>query len=163
MMNETMTEEDDSMHTSGSSPAILSETEGQLTPRVSVPDHQNKDLSTAPDKMRVENLDFYYGRSRALKNISLSVAPNHVTAFIGPSGCGKSTLIRTLNRMNDVIPGTRVEGVIELDGEDIYSAGTDVVTLRRKVGMVFQKSNPFPRSIFDNVAYGLKVNRMTRS
>ena len=151
------------MHTSSSSPAIpATETEVQLSHRISVPD-RNTDLSQATDKMRVESLNFYYGRSRALKNISLSVAPNQVTAFIGPSGCGKSTLIRTLNRMNDVIPGTRVEGVIELDGEDIYSAGTDVVTLRRKVGMVFQKSNPFPRSIFYNVAYGLKVNRLTKS
>src|SRR5215813_15646082 len=116
-----------------------------------------------PVKMGIEKLDFYYGKSLALKSVSLEITSNLVTAFIGPSGCGKSTLIRTLNRMNDVIPGTRVEGVIALDGEDIYSPGTDVVTLRRKVGMVFQKSNPFPRSIFDNVAYGLKVNRMTRS
>jgi phosphate transport system ATP-binding protein len=114
-------------------------------------------------KMRVEELSFYYGRTRALKGITLEIAPNRVTAFIGPSGCGKSTLIRTLNRMNDVIPGTRVEGLVELDGENVYSARTDVVSLRRKVGMVFQKSNPFPRSIFDNVAYGLKVNRMTNS
>ena len=117
----------------------------------------------ALDKMRVQNLKFYYGRTRALNDITLSIAPNQVTAFIGPSGCGKSTLIRTLNRMNDVIPGTRVEGLVELDGQDIYSAWTDVVSLRRKVGMVFQKSNPFPRSIFDNVAYGLKINQLTRS
>jgi phosphate transport system ATP-binding protein len=86
-----------------------------------------------------------------------------VTAFIGPSGCGKSTFLRTLNRMNDTIPGTRVEGEVLLDGEDIYAPGTDVVTLRRRVGMVFQKSNPFPKSIFDNVAYGLKINRLTES
>lgn len=119
--------------------------------------------SPAADKMRVQNLSFYYARTRALKDITLSIAPNQVTAFIGPSGCGKSTLIRTLNRMNDVIPGTRVEGLVELEGQDIYSAWTDVVSLRRKVGMVFQKSNPFPRSIFDNVAYGLKINRLTRS
>ena len=125
----------------------------------------DKDSPKAPAlaKMEVRGLNFYYGRTRALKGITLSVAPNQVTAFIGPSGCGKSTLIRTLNRMNDVIPGTRVEGVVELDGQDIYSPGTDVVSLRRKVGMVFQKSNPFPRSIFDNVAYGLKINRLTRS
>ncbi len=100
---------------------------------------------------------------RALKNISFTIPANEVTAFIGPSGCGKSTLIRTLNRMNDVIPGTRVEGRIELDGENIYAPATDIVSLRRRVGMVFQKPNPFPRSIFDNVAYGLKINRMTRS
>lgn len=114
-------------------------------------------------KMTVQELDFYYGRTRALKNISLEIPRNQITAFIGPSGCGKSTLIRTLNRMNDVIPGTRVVGRVELDGEDIYATGTDVVFLRRRVGMVFQKPNPFPRSIFDNVAYGLKINGMTRS
>ncbi|HKP87884.1 MAG TPA: phosphate ABC transporter ATP-binding protein PstB [Blastocatellia bacterium] len=113
--------------------------------------------------MAIEGLNFFYGRVRALKGISLSVNANEVTAFIGPSGCGKSTLIRTLNRMNDVIPGARVEGHVELDGEDIYSPATDVVSLRRRVGMVFQKPNPFPRSIFDNVAYGLRINRMTRS
>src|SRR5262245_11967273 len=114
-------------------------------------------------KITIENLDFYYGRTRALKNISLAIPGNQITALIGPSGCGKSTLIRTLNRMNDVIPGTRVVGRVELDGEDIYAPGTDVVSLRRRVGMVFQKPNPFPRSIFDNVAYGLRINGMTRS
>jgi phosphate transport system ATP-binding protein len=154
---------DEVMHSSGSSSSVLSPvTQEQVTRKLPDPDLE-KEQQKAPEKMRVEDLNFYYGRARALKDISLSVAPNRVTAFIGPSGCGKSTLIRTLNRMNDVIPGTRVDGLVELDGEDIYSAGTDVVTLRRKVGMVFQKSNPFPRSIFDNVAYGLKVNRMTRS
>lgn len=114
-------------------------------------------------KIKIDNLSFYYGRVRALREISLKVPPHQVTAFIGPSGCGKSTLIRTLNRMNDVIPGARVEGRVELDGKNIYSAATDVVSLRRRVGMVFQKPNPFPRSIFDNVAYGLKVNRLVRS
>src|SRR5262249_48020539 len=105
-------------------------------------------------KMDIEKVDFYYGRKQALKDISLTVPENEVPAFIGPSGCGKSTLLRSLNRMNDIIPGARVEGRIELDGEDIYAPSTDVVTLRRRIGMVFQKSNPFPRSIFDNVAYG---------
>ncbi|MEK6324737.1 MAG: phosphate ABC transporter ATP-binding protein PstB [Acidobacteriota bacterium] len=114
-------------------------------------------------KISIQSLSFFYGRVRALENISLVIPPNKVTAFIGPSGCGKSTLIRTLNRMNDVIPGTRVEGRVELDGEDIYSPGIDIVSLRRRVGMVFQKPNPFPRSIFDNVAYGVRINRMTRS
>ncbi|HKP13026.1 MAG TPA: phosphate ABC transporter ATP-binding protein PstB [Blastocatellia bacterium] len=113
--------------------------------------------------MEVGELNFFYGRTRALKNISLDIPAGQVTAFIGPSGCGKSTLIRTLNRMNDVIPGTRVEGRVRIDGEDIYAPGTDIVLLRRRVGMVFQKANPFPRSIFDNVAYGLKINRMARS
>jgi phosphate transport system ATP-binding protein len=114
-------------------------------------------------KISIERLNFYYGRARALKDISLDIRANEVTAFIGPSGCGKSTLIRTLNRMNDVIPHTRVEGRVELDGEDIYAPGMDVVSLRRRVGMVFQKANPFPRSIFDNVAYGLRINGMASS
>ncbi|MEN3331130.1 MAG: phosphate transport system ATP-binding protein [Blastocatellia bacterium] len=114
-------------------------------------------------KIAISDLDFFYGRTRALKKISLDIPAAQVTAFIGPSGCGKSTLIRTLNRMNDVIPGTRVEGRVAIDGKDIYAPGTDVVLLRRQVGMVFQKANPFPRSIFDNVAYGLKINQMTRS
>ncbi|HTG18006.1 MAG TPA: phosphate ABC transporter ATP-binding protein PstB [Blastocatellia bacterium] len=117
----------------------------------------------AEPKIHIEDLNFYYGRARALKDISHHVAPRQITAYIGPSGCGKSTLIRTLNRMNDVIPGTRVEGRVELDGQDIYAPGTDVVSLRRRVGMVFQKPNPFPRSIFDNVAYGLRINGMARS
>jgi phosphate transport system ATP-binding protein len=117
----------------------------------------------AKEKMSVDGLNFYYGRSRALKDITLAIPSNQVTAFIGPSGCGKSTLIRTLNRMNDVIPGTRVEGHVRLDGQAIYAPRTDVVSLRRKVGMVFQKPNPFPRSIFDNVAYGIRINNMARS
>jgi phosphate transport system ATP-binding protein len=114
-------------------------------------------------KIVVRNLNFFYGTQRALTDISLDIQERIVTAFIGPSGCGKSTFLRTLNRMNDVIPGTRVDGRILIDGQDIYAPGTDVVDLRRKVGMVFQKSNPFPKSIFDNVAYGLKINRLTDS
>src|SRR5918994_4052155 len=119
--------------------------------------------ASAPDtpvKIDVESLNFYYGTKRALEDITLKIQANLVTAFIGPSGCGKSTFIRTLNRMNDIIAGTRVEGEVLIDGENIYAPGTDVVDLRRKVGMVFQKSNPFPKSIFDNVAYGLRINRM---
>ena len=114
-------------------------------------------------KIIVRNLNFYYGTNRALTDISLEIKERIVTAFIGPSGCGKSTFIRTLNRMNDVIAGTRVDGQVLIDGQDIYAPKTDVVDLRRKVGMVFQKSNPFPKSIFDNVAYGLKINRLTNS
>lgn len=114
-------------------------------------------------KMSIQNLNFYYGKVRALRDISLRIPANQVTALIGPSGCGKSTVLRTLNRMNDIIPGARMEGRVELDGQDIYAPGTDVVSLRRRIGMVFQKSNPFPRSIFDNVAYGLKINGLTRS
>lgn len=118
---------------------------------------------SAETKISVRNLNFYYGRVQALCNISLEIQQRVVTAFIGPSGCGKSTFIRTLNRMNDVIPGTRVDGEVIIDGHDIYAPGTDVVELRRKVGMVFQKSNPFPKSIFDNVAYGLRINRLASS
>ena len=113
-----------------------------------------------PCKIEVRDMDFYYGEKRALQDISIKIRPHVVTAFIGPSGCGKSTFLRTLNRMNDIIPGTRVEGTVLIDEEDIYGAGTDVVQLRRKVGMVFQKSNPFPKSIFENVAYGLRINRI---
>ncbi|MGI8838794.1 MAG: phosphate ABC transporter ATP-binding protein PstB [Pyrinomonadaceae bacterium] len=124
---------------------------------------QGSDLGTLPTKISVRDLNFYYGRSQALFDISLEIPERKVTAFIGPSGCGKSTFLRTLNRMNDIIPGTRVEGQVLIDNTDIYSPETDVVDLRLRVGMVFQKSNPFPKSIFDNVAYGLKINRMTSS
>jgi phosphate transport system ATP-binding protein len=115
---------------------------------------------TPATKIGVSDLDFFYGRAQALYNIFLNIPERIVMALIGPSGCGKSTFLRTLNRMNDTIPGTRAEGLIEIDGRDIYAPGTDVVELRRKVGMVFQKSNPFPKSIFDNVAYGLRINRL---
>ena len=116
-------------------------------------------------KIAVEGLSFYYGEVRALEDISILIPSRQVTAFIGPSGCGKSTFLRTLNRMNDIIPDIRVEGLVQIDGRDIYADSTDVVELRRRVGMVFQKSNPFPKSVFDNVAYGLRINGMvdTRS
>ena len=120
-----------------------------------------RDIAEAASKIAVNNLDFYYGKTQALHEISLTIPERVVMAFIGPSGCGKSTFLRTLNRMNDVIPGTRVAGEVRIDDRDIYAPGTDVVELRRKVGMVFQKSNPFPKSIFDNVAYGLRINRLT--
>jgi phosphate transport system ATP-binding protein len=116
-----------------------------------------------PTKIEAQDLNFYYGAKRALEAINLEIQTNLVTAFIGPSGCGKSTFLRTLNRMNDIIPGTRVEGSVRIDGQDIYAPGVDVVQLRRRVGMVFQKSNPFPKSIFENVAYGLRINNMARS
>jgi phosphate transport system ATP-binding protein len=109
-------------------------------------------------KIKIKNLDFYYGNFKALHDISLDIYSNQVTAFIGPSGCGKSTLLRCLNRMNDLIPISRVEGQILLDDQNINDPSVDVVTLRRNVGMVFQKPNPFPKSIFENVAYGLRVN-----
>jgi phosphate transport system ATP-binding protein len=109
-------------------------------------------------RMETRKLDFFYGPKQALYGISLKIPEKSVTAFIGPSGCGKSTFLRCLNRMNDIIPDTRVEGEVLLDGSDIYGSGVDIVDLRRRVGMVFQKSNPFPKSIFDNVAYGPKIN-----
>jgi len=114
-------------------------------------------------KIDVEHLSFFYGEKRALEDISIKIQPNVVTAFIGPSGCGKSTFLRTLNRMNDIIAGARVAGRVCIDGDDIYRPGVDVVAVRRKVGMVFQKSNPFPKSVFENVAYGLRINSMTSS
>jgi phosphate transport system ATP-binding protein len=121
------------------------------------------DRTTAPKaaqtamKIRVAGFDFYYGTAKVLHGITLDIPERQVTALIGPSGCGKSTFLRSINRMNDIIPEARGAGRIEIDGRDIYSSGTDVVALRRRVGMVFQKSNPFPKSIFDNVAYGLRI------
>src|SRR5690606_6675735 len=109
-------------------------------------------------KISISHLDFFYGSDQALFDISLDIPEREVVAFIGPSGCGKSTFLRTLNRMNDTIPIASVKGQVIIDGKDIYAPGTDVVALRRKVGMVFQKSNPFPKSIFENVAYGIRIN-----
>ena len=111
-----------------------------------------------PLKMVSNDLNFYYGDFKALTDISLAFGENQVTALIGPSGCGKSTYLRCMNRMNDLIPYSRVEGELLLDGENIYAPNLDVVTLRSRIGMVFQKPNPFPKSIFENVAYGLRVN-----
>jgi phosphate transport system ATP-binding protein len=115
------------------------------------------------DVIDVEKLNFFYGAKRALEDISVQIPSHLVTAFIGPSGCGKSTFLRTLNRMNDIIAGTRVEGRILIEGRDIYAPGTDVVALRRRVGMVFQKSNPFPKTIFENVAYGVRINGLAKN
>jgi phosphate transport system ATP-binding protein len=109
-------------------------------------------------EIKVRNLNFYYGPTQALFDINIDIPANRVTALIGPSGCGKSTFLRTLDRMNDIIPGARIEGEILINDNNIYAAGTDVVTLRKKVGMVFQKSNPFPKSIFDNIAYGPRIH-----
>jgi len=109
-------------------------------------------------KIAAKDLNFYYGRFKALRDINLAIPTCQVTALIGPSGCGKSTFLRCLNRMNDLIPGARREGEILLDGQDIHRPGLDVVELRRRVGMVFQKPNPFPKSVFENVAYGLRVS-----
>ena len=107
--------------------------------------------------IQVSNLSLHYGASKALKNITLAMRERIVTAFIGPSGCGKSTLLRCFNRMNDLIDGVRIEGNVTIAGEDIYASDVDAIELRKRVGMVFQKSNPFPKSIFDNVAYGLRL------
>jgi phosphate transport system ATP-binding protein len=131
-----------------------------LRPEVAAPTVAAAALEARPVKVHVDALDFFYGAKQALSQISIDIRTNVVTAFIGPSGCGKSTFLRTLNRMNDTIRGARAEGTVEIDGRNIYAPGTDVVTLRRRVGMVFQKSNPFPKSIFENVAYGLRINGM---
>src|SRR5687767_5022030 len=109
-------------------------------------------------KMTARNVNVFYGDKQAINNVSIDVDMENVTAFIGPSGCGKSTFLRTLNRMNDTISSARVEGRIELDGEDIYAPSMDVVQLRARVGMVFQKPNPFPKSIYENVAYGPRIH-----
>ncbi len=127
------------------------------------PPAQPEPAVEAAGKIDVERLNFFYGPRRVLEEISVRIRPNEVTALIGPSGCGKSTFLRTLNRMNDIVPGARVEGAVTIDGQDIYASAVDVVDLRRRVGMVFQRSNPFPKSIFDNVAYGLRINRLTKS
>ena len=115
-----------------------------------------------PVKIKVSHANFFYGTHQALFDVSVQIRPQFVTALIGPSGCGKSTFLRSLNRMNDLIPGARLEGKVELDGEDVYSDNMDVIHLRRRVGMIFQRSNPFPMSIYDNVAYGVRVNGLAK-
>jgi len=130
-------------------------------PAVVLPREYEK-ISMPPLKMQIDGLDFYYGRKQVLRNVSLPIHERRITALIGPSGCGKSTFLRTLNRMNDVIGDTHVTGSILLDGEDIYGPDIDVVALRRRVGMVFQRPTPFPMSIFDNVAYGPRINGLAR-
>jgi phosphate transport system ATP-binding protein len=112
----------------------------------------------AAAKLRTQDLNLFYGSFHALKSVSIELAPRRITALIGPSGCGKSTLLRTLNRMNDLIPGCRVQGRVELDGEDIYAPGTDIDQLRKRVGMVFQRPNPFPLSVYENLAFGPRVH-----
>ena len=109
-------------------------------------------------KISVRDLELYYGQNHALKGINMDITPNTVTAFIGPSGCGKSTFLKTLNRMNDLVDGVKITGSVELDGENIYAPNVDTTVLRRRVGMVFQQPNPFPMSIYDNVAYGPRVH-----
>lgn len=115
-------------------------------------------MMSNPIKVKVENLNLYYGDNHALKDVSMDIQENSVTAFIGPSGCGKSTFLKTLNRMNDLVDNVRIDGKVLLDGEDIYEQGVDTTILRKKVGMVFQQPNPFPMSIYDNIAYGPRVH-----
>ena len=139
------------------------------TPLAPTSDHMGsfdpgKTLNTNADvKIDVKNVDFYYGKKQALYGVSLPLLTRQVTALIGPSGCGKSTFLRTLNRMNDLIPNTRTEGVATFGDQNIYDKDTDVVLLRQRIGMVFQRPNPFPKSIFDNVAYGLKIQGQSQS
>jgi phosphate transport system ATP-binding protein len=118
--------------------------------------------ASADAKMSVDSLDIYYGKRLAVDKVTMPFRENLITAIIGPSGCGKTTLLRTLNRMNDSIPDFRVEGKVLLDGNDIYHSRTDVISLRRRVGMVFQQPNPFPKSIFDNVAFGMRINGLVK-
>lgn len=114
-------------------------------------------------EMEAQDLSFFYGAKQALHDINMKISEKSITAFIGPSGCGKSTFLRSINRMNDIIPGIKVKGKILLNGQDIYAPSVDVVDLRRRVGMVFQKSTPFPKSIFENIAYGIKINQLAKS
>src|SRR5690606_31866538 len=120
--------------------------------RENLTEHQRPEQPIENVKMLAENVSVFYGETEAIKSVSIGIADRSVTALIGPSGCGKSTFLRSLNRMNDTIEGARVRGRITLDGQDIYGKGVDAVEVRRRVGMVFQKSNPFPKSIFENVA-----------
>ena len=118
---------------------------------------QTRRLEDEPTSLEVDGLNLFYGQKQALFDVNMKIPKNRVTAFIGPSGCGKSTLLRTMNRMNDLVDGCRVEGEIRLDGQNIYRKGEEVAELRRRVGMVFQKPNPFPKSIYENVVYGLRI------
>ena len=133
-------------------PLLKTEVKSQATPAP----------ASADAKMSVDSLDIYYGKRLAVDKVTMPFRENLITAIIGPSGCGKTTLLRTLNRMNDSIPGFRVEGKVLLDGNDIYHSRTDVISLRRRVGMVFQQPNPFPKSIFDNVAFGMRINGLVK-
>jgi phosphate transport system ATP-binding protein len=147
---------------SGTNGEPLNESTAALEEKVSQELDPRKNLNPdAQTKIQVRNVNFYYGAKQALYDVSLPIREHQVTALIGPSGCGKTTFLRTLNRMNDLIPGTRTEGEAMFDGENIYCKTTDVVLLRQRIGMVFQRPNPFPKSIFDNVAYGLRVQGMS--
>lgn len=146
----------------------ISSTAGEVTsrelrqPQSPLVTIKGEPLPLTSSKFVLSDLAFYYGKVQALAGISITIPANHITAIIGPSGCGKSTLLRTLNRMNDLIPKTRIEGQVFLDGDDIYSPNVDVVDVRRRVGMVFQRPNPFPMSIYDNVSYGPRLYGVTK-
>ena len=145
--------------------ALARTAESEPVPTRALPDAYETvgDITAKKPVMRARHVDVYYADNRAIKNVSLEIGRNEVIAMIGPSGCGKSTFLRCLNRMNDTIESARVSGEITLDGEDIYSRAMDVVMLRARVGMVFQKPNPFPKSIYENVAYGPRIHGMARS
>ena len=136
----------------------LDDPEKQLSPSIEAVVETTDNVESGVGKLTVENLDFFYGDFRALSNVNLAVQPHEITALIGPSGCGKSTFLRVFNRMNDEIHGARLTGKACLDGEDIYAKGVDVAVLRKRIGMVFQRANPFPKSIFENVVYGPKIH-----
>src|SRR5450432_1895852 len=129
-----------------------------IMPKLNLPEAKINSSASGTPLIEIEQLSLFYGSSKALKNISLTLGEKIVTAFIGPSGCGKSTLLRCLNRMNDLIDNVRIEGALKIGGHEIYYANVDVIELRKRVGMVFQKSNPFPKSIYENVAYGLRLH-----
>jgi phosphate transport system ATP-binding protein len=147
--------------------ATTSETDASFAPAFAFSTTAKSDVvtsvATGVQKIKAENLDVYYAQTQALKNVSLEIPSNQVTALIGPSGCGKSTFLRCLNRMNDLIDVCRVVGSVSVDGQDIYAPDQDVVMLRARIGMVFQKPNPFPKSIYDNVAYGPRIHGMAQS
>ncbi len=148
---------------SGASRTPVNDPTAALEEKVSGDFDPRKNLNPdAQIKIQVKNLNFYYGAKQALYDVSLPIREHQVTALIGPSGCGKSTFLRTLNRMNDLIPGTRTEGEAIMDGRNIYDSAIDVISLRQRIGMVFQRANPFRKSIFDNVAYGLHIQRKSR-
>jgi phosphate transport system ATP-binding protein len=138
-------------------PNVIALSDAVFARPTTTPEYDEVTPPPATEKIAIRNVNFWYCAKQALFDISLDIPARSVTAFIGPSGCGKSTLLRLLNRMNDLIDGTRLTGTVRLDGQDIYARGTDVVDLRRRVGMVFQKSNPFPKSIYENVAFGPRV------
>ena len=145
---------------------VMTETETEFD--ASIPSQSEKSLEhenveTGEPKMRAQGVDVYYGDKQAIHYVSIDIYTEYVTAFIGPSGCGKSTFLRALNRMNDTIPSASVKGRIELDGDDIYASGMDVVQLRARVGMVFQKPNPFPKSIYENIAYGPRIHGLAEN